>query len=81
MPEITNAEAKRVDKLRAEHAHMKAALRRIAAYMPPETLRRQAEKKYGLNEDEAIEMAYDNVLEEARAGLRFPKAPTGSNAA
>lgn len=53
------------------------ALRRIADYMPPDKLRRAAERKYGLSEDEAIEMAYENVLSEATAaikGVRRPKA-------
>lgn len=70
---LTRAEAKAIEKLRAEHAHMKTALRRIAAYTERSKLCRQAEKKYGLSEEEVVEMAYDNVLEEAKAGLRFPK--------
>jgi hypothetical protein len=52
------------------------ALKRISAYMPPDKLRKQAEKKYGLEPEEAIEMAYENVLQEATAsikGMRRPK--------
>jgi hypothetical protein len=75
---MLKSEAKAIAKLRAEHAHMKQAMRRIAAYTPPNKLRRIAEKKYGLPEEEAVEMAYDNVLEEAKSGLRFPKAQGGS---
>lgn len=45
------------------------ALRRILAYMTPEQLRRRAEKQYGLGFEEAIEMAYENIQEEARSAL------------
>lgn len=54
------------------------ALKRISKYMNPEELRRVSEKKYGLDGDEAIEMAYENVLNEARSaikGLRRPEPP------
>ncbi|MDR6389156.1 hypothetical protein [Paraburkholderia phenoliruptrix] len=53
------------------------ALKRITCYDPPSKLRRRAERDYGLSGDEAIEYAYENVLEEARAGIkgiRLPKA-------
>lgn len=52
------------------------ALKRIASYDSPEKLRRTSQKVYGLEGDEAIEMAYDNVLSEAKAavhGVRPPK--------
>lgn len=55
------------------------ALKRIAAYMSPERLRRQHEKDYGLNYDEALEMAYENVLGEAKSalhGYRPKQAPS-----
>lgn len=55
------------------------ALKRITAYMPPERLGEVCEKKYGLEREEAIEMAYENVLAEAaRAikGMRRPKSKT-----
>lgn len=46
------------------------ALRRIARdYMASEELRRVAPKRYGLEGDEAIEMAYDNVRSEAIAAI------------
>ena len=59
--------------------HLYAALKRIAAYQPPDKLRRHSEKTYGLDGDEAIEAAYENVLSDARiatAGLWLAKAPT-----
>ena len=46
-----------------------AALRRIAAYDSPARLRRDAEKRYGLEYAEAIEMAYENIQAEARNAL------------
>jgi hypothetical protein len=54
------------------------ALKRITTYMPPGKLEKVCEKKYGLERDEAIEMAYENVLQEASdaiKGMRRPVAP------
>ena len=54
------------------------ALKRITRYQSPDHLRRTAERKYGLDGDEALEMAYENVLNEARSaikGLRRPEPP------
>lgn len=52
------------------------ALKRITQYDMPDRLRRRAERDYGLDGDEAIEMAYENVLIEAKkaiAGMRRTK--------
>lgn len=52
------------------------ALRRIAAYQSPEQLRRTAERDYGCDPDDAIEMAYENVIAEAKSaakGVRLPR--------
>lgn len=52
------------------------ALKRIAQYESPESLRECADEEYGLGGDEAIEMAYENVIAEAKraiAGRRRPK--------
>jgi hypothetical protein len=54
------------------------ALTRITKYQTPKQLRRSAEREYGLSYEEALEMAYENVLEEARGalkGYRKPKPP------
>jgi len=51
------------------------ALKRIASYQTPDQLRRGSRKQYGLEAEEAIEYAYENVLEEAKRatkGLRRP---------
>lgn len=53
------------------------ALLRISRYTPPAKLRKSAEREYGLDPDEAIEMAYENVIAEAKAaikGVRMPAA-------
>lgn len=52
-----------------------SALKRIAAYQTPEQLQRNAVKQYGLNADDAISMAYENVLEEAKSAVRGKRAP------
>jgi len=52
-----------------------AALSRIAAYDSPEKLHRTAGKRYGLSGNEAIEMAYDNVREEAKAAIKGVRKP------
>ena len=45
------------------------ALSRIAAYEPPESLRECSEDEWGLPYHECLEMAYENVLIEARSVL------------
>lgn len=51
------------------------ALKRITRYSSPQELERIAERKYGLDGAEAIEMAYENVLEEARQAVRGVRRP------
>lgn len=45
-------------------------LKRIASYDSPERLRKRSERDYGLPFEEALEMAYDNIREEARLAIR-----------
>lgn len=55
------------------------ALKRISSYQSPESLRRNSEKNYGLDYEEALEMAYENVIEEAKfaiKGIRFKSSLT-----
>jgi hypothetical protein len=42
---------------------------------------RRSERDYGLSGDEAVEMAYENVLNEARMAIKGKKRPitTGSS--
>lgn len=51
------------------------ALKRITCYLKPEVLHKRAEKLYGVSGPEAIEMAYENVLQEARDAIKGRKAP------
>lgn len=53
---------------------LRTALKRIAAYMTPDQLCKRSEKLYGLPPDEAIEMAYENVLAEAKRALKAAPA-------
>ncbi|RRJ97841.1 hypothetical protein Ga0100231_005115 [Opitutaceae bacterium TAV4] len=57
------------------------ALKRISQYAPPDNMRKHSEKAFGLDPDECIEMAYENVIAEAKAatkGMRRPKSNTHS---
>lgn len=52
------------------------ALKRITQYLKPKDLHKLAPKLYGgIKGPEAIEMAYENVLEEARQAIRGRRAP------
>jgi hypothetical protein len=56
------------------------ALKRITSYMTPAQLRRAAERQYGLDHAEALEMAYENVIGEAKHALRgYRKPKVGSH--
>lgn len=51
------------------------ALKRITAYMTVTQLRRAAERQYGLDHAEVLEMAYENVIGEAKHALRGYRKP------
>jgi hypothetical protein len=58
------------------------ALRRIAKdYQTPDQLRRTAEREYGLRYHEALEYAYENILNDARQALRGIRMPKPKPAA
>jgi hypothetical protein len=50
------------------------ALKRITRYETPERLRKYGERAYGVSGEEAVEMAYENVLSEAARGIRGVRA-------
>ena len=51
-------------------------LKRIAkGYMTPEQLRRRAEKEYGIDYEDALEMSYDNLQCEAADAIRGKRRP------
>lgn len=51
------------------------ALRRISSYQSPDQLRREFKRDFGIESDEAIEMAYENVLAEAKAAIKGMRRP------
>ena len=51
------------------------ALKRITKYEQPERLKKNAERDYGLEGDEVIEMAYENVIQEATNALGTRRRP------
>jgi hypothetical protein len=55
------------------------ALKRITRYQTVEQLRRGAEKQYGIKFQEALEYAYENVIEEARRAIRGARRPKGAD--
>ncbi len=52
-----------------------AVLKRIAAYDSPEKLRRHSQTWCGLDYLEALEMAYDNIRNEARMATKGKRRP------
>lgn len=58
------------------YAQMYAALARIKAYQSIARLRSHSARDWGLvDPNEAIEYAYENVLQEAKSGLRGVRRP------
>ena len=53
------------------------ALKRIAKYTMPDTMKRDNERGrgYGLDADEEIAMAYENVILEAKNAVRGKRRP------
>lgn len=51
------------------------ALKRISRYQQPENLRAQSKRLYGLDGDEAVDMAYENVINEAKNAIRGMRRP------
>ncbi len=51
------------------------ALKLIASYDPPERVKKDAES-FGLGESEAVEMAYENLIQEAKSAIRGMRRPT-----
>lgn len=51
------------------------ALKQIAKYQTPEQLKRIAEKQFGCSGSEALEMAYENVLQCAQRAIRGKRRP------
>ncbi len=56
------------------------ALKRISSYLLPDQLAKQSQKLYGLDGDEAISMAYENVIWEAKAAIKGMRRPRATGA-
>ena len=50
---------------------IKIDLMRITSYETPEQLRQNSVEDYGLDYEEVLEMAYENIMHEARAILAY----------
>lgn len=51
------------------------ALKRITLYQSVERLRRSSQKDWGVGFEEALEYAYENVIQEAHNALRGKRRP------
>jgi hypothetical protein len=51
------------------------ALKRITCYQSVAHLRRSSEKEWGLPFHEALEMAYENAIDDARRAIRGKRRP------
>lgn len=56
------------------------ALKRITQYSSPETIKRTAERQYGLSPEEALEYAYENVVGEAQMAIKGKRRPAEEKA-
>lgn len=60
-----------VAQLQTENEILRGFLLRITRYESVAKLRRDSEKEWGLPFEEALEMAYENVVTEAKNGLAW----------
>jgi len=58
------------DRTEQKSLKMYSALSHIAKFDSPERLRRHSEKDYGVSYEEALEMAYENVLQVAKNAIK-----------
>ena len=63
-------------KLMMERDRFWRALHTISKYMPPRELVAKSERVYGLPPDEAIEYAYENVLNTAKGAIKGTRRPS-----
>ncbi len=62
------------DKQKYQFNKMRTVLRRIMNYQSPPQLRRNSQKQYGIGGEEAIEMAYENIINTALNGVKGIRA-------
>lgn len=63
-------------KLLEERDRFWRALHTISKYMPPRELVAKSERIYGLPPDEAIEYAYENVINTAKGAIKGTRKPS-----
>jgi hypothetical protein len=78
------AVAKKAMVQQKEINELHQALTRIASYDTPDEIRQDAADEYGLDYEEALEMAYENIIQEAKSMLgkyppNKPVEPTGQS--
>lgn len=62
------------EKQKMQYNSMYSTLKRIAkGYQTPDKLRKRADKQYGLDFEEALEMSYENIQEEAKKAVKGVK--------
>jgi len=64
-----------IERLQQQAQKLWDALKRITLYATPDSLRKHAGRDYGIDGDEAISMAYENVLTEAKHVIRRIRRP------
>jgi hypothetical protein len=57
-------------KDKQNYNRMREALIRITKYQTPDKMRKDSEKDWGVSFDEAIEMAYENIQQEAKLAVK-----------
>lgn len=62
-------------KEKKDFLQMHTALKRIGMYQTPKQLRKDSSKDWGIDFEEAIEMAYENIQQEAKAGVKNIRIP------
>lgn len=66
-------------KEREDYERMRLALKRIATcYMTLKQIERDAEKRIGLSYREVLEMAYENIRDDAKQAVRSVRALSAS---
>lgn len=64
-----------IARLQQERDNFWIALHVIAQYLPPEKLQIHGQRLYGLQPEEAIEYAYENVLGLAKTTIKGTRKP------
>jgi|WetSurMetagenome_2_1015567.scaffolds.fasta_scaffold274336_2 hypothetical protein len=63
------------EKQKKDFLRMHLALKTISRYMTLNQLKRQSRNRFGLEYPEALEIAYENVVDTAKAGAKGVKLP------